>query len=228
MRNWWTGPLQIRTLPASGLASFVAAVIVAYLIPDQTEPPPASSQGKSNHGILALVAAYGLFGFGYVITATFLVTIVRGSEEVRPLEPLIWLVVGTAAVPSVALWMWVGAKIGVIRAFALACGVEAVGVAASVLWIALPGVVLAAALLGGTFMGITALGLVAARQLSQGDPRRLLALMTAAFGLGQIVGPVFAGTLYDKTGSFASSSLTATGALVVAALLVTGSAAQKP
>ncbi len=207
---------------ASGLVSFAATAVVARLIADQVEPPPAPSRAGSNHGLVALVAAYGLFGFGYVITATFLVTIVRGSEEIRPLEPVIWFVVGATAVPSVALWAWVGVKIGVIRAFALACAVEAVGVAASVLWIAPPGAVLAAGLLGGTFMAITALGLVAARQLSQGDPRRVLALMTAAFGLGQIVGPVFAGALHDNTGSFVAASLTATGALVVAALLVTG------
>jgi predicted MFS family arabinose efflux permease len=50
-------------------------------------------------------------------------------------------------------------------------------------------------------MGITALGLVRARQLSQVDPRHTLAVMTAAFGLGQIVGPLFAGVVYDATGT---------------------------
>jgi len=203
----------------SGLASFAAVAVVARLVPDQTEPAPAAGRSEASRRLLALVVAYGLFGFGYVITATFIVAIVRGSEAIRPLEPLIWLVVGLTAAPSVALWTWVGARIGVIRTFAAACLAEAVGVAASVLWIATPGVLLAAALLGGTFMGITALGLVGARQLSEGDPRRVLALMTAAFGLGQIIGPVFAGVLHDRTGSFAPSSLTAAAALVVAALL---------
>ena len=177
------------------------------------------ARSEASRRLLALVVAYGLFGFGYVITATFIVAIVRGSEAIRPLEPLIWLVVGLTAAPSVALWTWVGTRIGVIRTFAAACLAEAVGVAASVLWIATPGVLLAAALLGGTFMGITALGLVGARQLSQGDPRRVLAFMTAAFGLGQIIGPVFAGVLHDKTGSFAPSSLTAVAALIIAAVL---------
>jgi predicted MFS family arabinose efflux permease len=173
--------------------------------------------------LVALAAAYGLFGFGYVVTATFLVAIVRDTAEVRPLEPLVWLTVGLAAAPSVALWDRVGARLGVHRAFALACVVEAVGVAASVLWVAAPGVLLAAAFLGGTFMGITALGLLGAKLLSRGDPRRTLGLMTAAFGLGQIVGPTFAGVAYDLNGSFAAPSIVAACALLAAAVLATRS-----
>jgi predicted MFS family arabinose efflux permease len=68
-------------------------------------------------------------------------------------------------------------------------------------------------------MGITALGLVGARRLSQGDPRRTLAVMTAAFGLGQIVGPAFAGAVYDATGIFLVPPLTAVSALLITALL---------
>src|SRR2546425_8570117 len=96
---------------------------------------------------------------------------------------------------------------------------EAVGVAASVLWLAPAGILLAAALLGGTFMGLTALGLMGARRLSHGDPRSTLAVMTAAFGFGQIVGPIFAGVVYDATGTFIVPSLTAVAALFVGALL---------
>jgi cyanate permease len=43
--------------------------------------------------------------------------------------------------------------------------------------------------------------------------------MTAAFGVGQIVGPVFAGFAYDLTGSFAFPSLTAAAGLVLGACL---------
>jgi predicted MFS family arabinose efflux permease len=205
----------------SGLASLLAVIIVAGLIADRAEPVNAmtSRPRRSEARLAALIVAYGLFGFGYIITATFLVAIVRGSDQVRALEPLVWLVVGLTAAPSVALWTSLGEKFGTARAFALACVVEAGGVAASVLWLTPAGVLLAAALLGGTFMGLTALGLIRARRLSQGDPRRTLAVMTAAFGLGQIVGPAFAGVVYDATGSFLLPSLTAVSALLIGALL---------
>jgi predicted MFS family arabinose efflux permease len=213
---------------ASGLTSLLAVGIVASLIPDRGEPATAKTARTSrvNPRLAALIVAYGLFGFGYIITATFLVAIVRGSDQARTFEPLVWLVVGLTAAPSVALWTSVGEKIGIARSFALACGIEAVGVAASVLWLAPTGILLAAALLGGTFMGITALGLVGARRLSRGEPRRTLAVMTAAFGLGQIVGPAFAGLVYDATGTFLIPSLTAVGALLVGALLAMVSSAQ--
>jgi predicted MFS family arabinose efflux permease len=63
--------------------------------------------------------------------------------------------------------------------------------------------------------------LIQARQSTDGDPRRTLAVLTAAFGLGQIVGPTFAGVLHDMTGSFVVPSLTAAAALATAAWLVT-------
>jgi cyanate permease len=166
-----------------------------------------------------MVIAYGLFGFGYVITATFVVAIVRGSPELRAAETYVWLLVGLAAAPSVALWVAVARRIGNARAYAIACLLQALGVAASVLSAGVFGIYLAAVLLGGTLMGLTALGLIEARRLSIGDPRRTLALATAAFGLGQIVGPTVAGVLYDTTGSFTVPSLLAAGALLLAATL---------
>ncbi len=81
------------------------------------------------------------------------------------------------------------------------------------------GIMLAAVCLGGTIMAITALGFMGARTLSSSDPRRIFALMTAAFGLGQIVGPTIAGWLFDRTGSFLLPSMMAVGALVIAAML---------
>jgi predicted MFS family arabinose efflux permease len=165
--------------------------------------------------------AYGLFGFGYVITATFLVAIVRAAPAVRAVEPWIWGVVGLTAAPSVALWTLIAKRLGISRTFAGACLVEAVGVAASVLWPTRVGALLAAALLGATFMGITALGLAGARRLAPGDPRRALSLLTASFGTGQIAGPSAAGVLYNYTGGFTVPSLLAVAALIAAAAVVT-------
>ncbi len=209
---------------SSGALSLLALGAVVWLVPGtaQAKRPTAATQSTGiDRRLTALVAAYGLFGFGYVITATFISTMVRASPEIRSIEPVIWLVVGLAAIPSVALWAWIGRRWGNARAFAIACLVEGVGVAMSVLVDNAVAVVASAALLGGTFMGITALGLIHARHLSTGDPRRILALMTAAFGLGQMIGPAIAGFAYGLGDSFLAPSLAAAVALLVAAALVT-------
>jgi MFS family permease len=171
-----------------------------------------------------MIAAYGLFGFGYVITATFLVAIVRQSAGIAPLEPWIWMLFGLAAVPSVPLWQRLGNRIGLMPAFAAACIVEAIGVAASVDWVTASGVCVAAVLLGGTFMGLTALGLMSGRALAGGEPQRVVSRMTVSFSVGQMIGPSVAGMLAERTGSLRGASLVAAGALVVAAGLAVWSA----
>jgi predicted MFS family arabinose efflux permease len=207
---------------ASGAVSLIAAIAVALLVKEGTMPAwranPSTSR-TADPRLVRLVIAYGLFGFGYVITATFLVAIVRGAPAIRALEPVIWVVFGVAAAPSVALWSGIAKRFGIPATFATACVVEAVGIAASVAWPNAVGTFLAAILVGGTFMGLTALGLVRARTLASGDPRRVLALMTGAFGLGQIIGPAFAGVVSDHLGSFTVPSVTAVVALLIAALL---------
>ena len=185
----------------AGLIALLATVLVAVLIPAQAPAPPlrpSPAKVPSVRGLPTLVAAYGLFGFGYVITATFLVTIVRMTPEVHVLEAWIWILFGFAAVPSVAFWSWVGQRLGLMAAFALACLAEAAGVAASVEWPAVAGVSLSAILLGGTFMGITALGLMAARQLSGAQSQGAIGLMTASFASGQMLGPMAAGVLFER------------------------------
>ncbi len=203
----------------SGLISLAATGLVFFLVPNQVEPEHLQANGKSNRAIIALVSAYGLYGFGYVITATFLVVIVRTTPQVQALEPVIWFIVGLTAALSIVVWNWISRKIGIIQAFSLACVIEALGVGASVLWITPSGIILAAGLLGGTFVAIAALGLAASRELTGSDPRSILAIMTAAFSLGQIIGPAYAGLLFDQTGSFLPSSLTAAAALIIAAVL---------
>jgi predicted MFS family arabinose efflux permease len=214
LSNWRTMWL------ASAALALVAAFAVGALVPtDGPGAATASAQRPSgilNPRFLLLAGAYGLFGFGYIITATFIVAVVRGSKEIAGLEPYIWVMFGLAAVPSVALWTRLGARWGVVATFAIASVVEAIGVAASALWIGAATVIAASLLVGGTFMGLTALGLIAARE-GGGDPRGRIALMTASFSTGQILGPAFAGYVYDLTGSLAGPSWCAAAALVLAA-----------
>ena len=124
-------------LASAGLA-VLAAVAVAMIVPADAAPSPTAGRAprtKLSSAFIMLAVAYFLFGIGYIITATFLIDIVRGSPAIRHLEPYAWVLVGIGAAPSVVLWGALGRRIGILPAFAVASLVEAAGVVASVLWL---------------------------------------------------------------------------------------------
>ena len=151
-----------------------------------------------------------------MITATFIVTMARMDEAGAVIEFLTWFVAGLAAAASIFAWGPVVRRLGLATSYPLALGLLALGVVGSV---ALPppaAPLVGGLLLGATFMAITAHGLRLGRMLSPDSPRRALGVMTAAFGIGQIVGPLVAGRLAEATGSFTLASLLGALALLLA------------
>jgi hypothetical protein len=88
--------------------------------------------------------------------------------------------------------------------------VMALGVSAPVVWPGIMGIALAAVCVGGTFMVITMAGMQEARRMARSDPAGLMATMTAAFAVGQIIGPVLVSVIAD----FSTTLLVASGVLV--------------
>ncbi len=206
----------------SGIVALLATLVVAHLVPDRERrvESTAAKAGSPIKDLGGLLPAYALFGFGYVITATFLVQLVRDSRFSLEVEILVWVIVGIAVIPSIGLWNRLAAKVSNVVAFSIATLVLAVGVASSVLITHITGLIFSAVCLGATFMGITALGLVEARRRASVNAKRTLALMTAAFGVGQIIGPAVAGFLVDQSGSFLLPSMLAVISLIAAAIVV--------
>ncbi|MEK1891250.1 MAG: YbfB/YjiJ family MFS transporter [Phyllobacterium sp.] len=161
--------------------------------------------------------AYGIFGFGYIITATFIIAIVRSSQGGPWMEALVWLLTGIAGAISVWLWTPLLHRTGPFIALAIGCAVQAIGVAASVVLPAPWGPILGGLLLGLTFIVITAFGFQAGRVLLPDSPRKVMAVMTAAFGVGQIIGPLVGGYLANVTGDYIFATLAAAASLIVAA-----------
>lgn len=207
----------------SGGISLILILPVIFLVPplEGTEAArkPAGKPVFSK-SLKALVVAYFLLGFGYIITATFISVLVRQIPELQWMQSIVWLVVGIAAIPSVAFWAWLGAKIGNRNSYGIASLLLALGVTISVLGHGELAFLVASALLGATFMGLTALGLVSARELMPDHVRQIMAIMSIAFGLGQMIGPTFAGYAHEVYGSFMVPSFVAVFGLIIAAFLV--------
>lgn len=203
--------------------SAAACILCAILIPSEPRKPkaegPTTTALESARGMSRLLWAYFLFGFGYIITATFISTMARETPQLADFEIIIWLAVGLGAAPSVILWTWLGQKTSKMRGYAWACLTQGSAIALSVLGLGPTTVIISAALLGSTMMGITALGMDEARRLTRGDQRSAIAALTVAFSVGQMIGPAFGGILFDATGSLVTASLFAACALFLAGAL---------
>lgn len=214
--SWQAGWLWSGALAAIG---FLVVLTMIDKGPPQTTRPVAEGPLPRTPAMVRLILAYGLFGFGYIVTATFLVAIVRQGEAGPWFEAVVWLATGLAGIPSIWLWNKVAGRFGRTTAFAAACLVEAFGVLASVTLGSYAGPLIGGVLLGGTFIAVTAIGLQIARDIAIEAPRRAVSLMTAAFGVGQIIGPIVAGLIADRTGTFTAPSILAAIALVACALI---------
>lgn len=212
--NWRYGWLGAAVLSAVG-------VVAVFLMVD---PVPARQQDEAHEPnitwsrpLVLITAAYGLFGLGYIVTATFLIAIVRESGFDRLFEAEVWAVTGLAVVPSVFFWSAIAKRTSRAAVFAIGSVVEAIGVAASVSLGGKIGPLLGGLLLGGTFVAITSVGIFAGRALSPLSSRRVVAAMTVVFGIGQIIGPIVAGFLAEMSGSFVIASMGAALVLLAAA-----------
>ncbi|MDK9838550.1 YbfB/YjiJ family MFS transporter [Klebsiella michiganensis] len=180
---------------------------------------PSGGVAITGSAALKLLAIYGLAGFGYIITATYLPLFLSGS--LAGLDPVqVWAVFGLAAVPSCFFWHRLVQRYGYRRSFWLNLVIQAIGVLLPVISHGLVFCLGSALLVGFTFMGTVTIALPEARRLADTVSFNMIAAMTAVYGVGQIAGPLIAGELYSLTGSFNPSLIAAALCLFAAGILI--------
>jgi len=184
---------------------------------------PTAADGAHDATPMATLAwfalAYGLAGFGYIVTATFLPVIARqalpGSVWLDLFWPLFGASVAVGALATIRLPMRWDRRWLLIGAYAL----QAAGVLCSVWLPSLAGFALGSLLLGLPFTAITLFAVQEARRLRPHGASAYIAVLTAAYGLGQIAGPPMVAALLHHAGSpargFAWSLQVAAAALVL-------------
>jgi len=209
-----------------GLAALGALAVLLPLMLSRSLPTPPAAPAASSAAAGAapgapaatagLVACYTLFGFGYILPATYLPALARQLVDDPHVFGLAWPVFGAAAAVSTVLVSMRLAKANRLGVWTAAHLLMAIGVLLPAVWTSLTSVTLAALLVGGTFMVITMVGMQEARARAEGQATRVLARMTAGFALGQLAGPLV-------SAGIARLSATDTGALRLAlALSATG------
>jgi predicted MFS family arabinose efflux permease len=182
---------------ASWQALAVAALLLSALalpaLLDKTAGSTPVAKAKRHavpRGIAPVVIAYGSFGFGYIIPATFLPAMARHLIPDPMVFGWAWPVFGLAGLISTLVATRLTARHSNRAIWGSAHLIMGLGTALPVLLPGMAGILLAALCVGGTFMVVTAMGLQEARRLSPGDPASLMAKLTVAFAIGQILGPV--------------------------------------
>ena len=172
------------------------------------------------------ILAYGLAGFGYIITATFLPVMARQALPGSVWLDLFWPLFGLAVAIGALLTLRMPLHWDRRRLLMGCYGLQALGVMLTVWWPSLAGFALGSALLGLPFTAITLFAMQEARRLQPQAGATLMAWLTAAYGLGQIAGPPWVAWVLSRSASaaagFAVSLSTAAAALVVGLLLYAG------
>ena len=214
-----SGGLVLAVRPVGGwqaawwATAALAAVLVAAAWTLKPEPPgsPVATSGGSSGRFWVLFVSYTLEGVGYIIAGTFLVAAINQSSPGR-LGSGAWVLVGLAALPSPALWAWLGRRWTGADLLVAALLVQAVGIALPAVAGGAAPALIAAFLFGGTFLGVASLALATGTSLRF---PRAVALLTAGYSVGQILGPLVVAPLLRNGYQVA---------LVVAAVVVLGAA----
>lgn len=175
------------------------ALSITALAWRQFEVPakPESSASKAavphtfrwNAEAVRMVICYGAYGFGYILPATFLPVMAKAALNGSPVFGWSWVVFGLAAIASV--WLaapavrWLGAR----KSWVMYHWVMGFGVALPAIHANLLTILIAALCVGGTFIVVTVVAVQDAKLLTKGDATQLIAAMTSAFALGQVIGP---------------------------------------
>ncbi|RPF37884.1 YbfB/YjiJ family MFS transporter [Streptomyces sp. TLI_185] len=189
--------LALRSVADWRAAWWASAVLTALLTvgawnlrPEAAAPAssekPESTAPRTHRWFGALFVSYSLEGIGYIVAGTFLVAAI-GQGSPGWVGNGSWVLVGLAAVPSPALWARLGRRWSRPALLLAALVVQAVGIALPALIGGTAAALLSAVLFGGTFLGISMLALATGAHLR--FPRSV-ALLTAGYSVGQILGPL--------------------------------------
>ncbi|MBB1635349.1 YbfB/YjiJ family MFS transporter [Cupriavidus sp. UME77] len=176
---------------------------------------PAQAAPRLGRETWLLTFAYGLAGFGYIITATFLPVIARQAMPGSLWADLFWPIFGVGVTIGAFVASRVSTERDNRRLLAFTYVMQAIGVAIAVVWPTVAGFALSSMLAGLPFNALVSFAMREARRLWGAQAQRLMGLMTASYGLGQIVGPPLATALVARTGGFAASLGCAVAALLL-------------
>jgi MFS family permease len=194
--------------------SSVAATPAAPVATTESQGTP---HGRTETALLAL--AYGGAGFGYIVTATFLPVIARAALPGSPWLDLFWPIFGIGVITGALLSSRLRGGRDLRLLLAASYLVQALGIAIGIYWPTLTGFALGSLLLGIPFTAITFFAMQEVRRLRPALVASFMGLLTAVYGIGQIVGPPLVAVLLRRSPS-AAAGFTLSLEVAMSALLL--------
>jgi MFS family permease len=211
--TWGSGSTWIvMGVVAVALAFFIWPLLATNAVPRDAVAPKIS--GVPRRAFVA-AACYGLFGYGYIIPATFLPALARRYIDNPAVFGWVWPVFGAAAALSTLVAARFGQRLAPWRLWTGAQWVLAAGVLAPVVALNVVTLLTSAVCVGGTFMVITMAGIKEVLRVGGPQASRGVGMMTAAFAVGQIAGPLTISLFAGSGSAFTAASIIAALALVV-------------
>ena len=173
--------------------------------PNAKDSQPNDQVATSKQQTKGLVICYTLFGFGYILPATYLPELARQLIDDPQIFGLAWPLFGLAATLSTIVASTRLGKRNRLNVWAAAHILMAIGVLLPCVWQTLTSVCIAALFVGGTFMVITMLSMQEAKSRAGANATTLLGKMSAGFGLGQLAGPMVSAIIVQFTPDFTTA-----------------------
>ncbi len=152
--------------------------------------------------VLLLIFAYFTEGVGFVIQGTFLPTIIKSIDGMQEYAALSWLIVGLVGIPSAIIWMRLAFRFGSVNIIIIAMSLQIIGILLPTMFTNFYASILSGALYGITFVGLVALFMNFGGKLAKKNPVVLMGSLTTAYGIGQVLAPLYAVTLTQKFGNY--------------------------
>ncbi|SEQ23598.1 Predicted arabinose efflux permease, MFS family [Amphritea atlantica] len=149
-----------------------------------------------------LQLAYFCAGAGYVISATFLITIAESIDALAGQGWMIWLVAGLSCAPASALWDKVINITGQWQALFAAYLLNALSILILLLSHQLIAVIISALIYGASFIGIVGMMLSMVGRLFPDNPSRPMSRLTFSYGIAQVIAPAIVGLMAEYYGNF--------------------------
>jgi predicted MFS family arabinose efflux permease len=169
--------------------------------------------------VILLILAYFAAGIGFVVQGTFLPDIINSLDGLDGYGSAGWLVVGIAGIPSSIIWMRFAHKYGSVNVIIVAMILQIVGILIPAFSSNMYLNLLSGALYGSTFIALVALFMNYGGYLAGKNPVVLMGSMTASYGIGQVIAPLYSVALIHKYGNY-NSTLYVTAIIMLLGVLL--------